>query len=632
MRFSIAPILLALASAANAASTWGFSDGTVTISTKGGSNVVEKFSTTERVQDALTLGHQDKLKVTLTTKDGSKAKRPHQAFLIVKESSGLEAPFPLILKESGKGTVEITQKDLPVQLLVSQSPLEVSLVVGSFGSTKGSVIPVFDLTLKLDANSPVPSYEAPLRYGKLAEIHHIFRGDPKNPPRLSRSHLLSQYWLLFHPCSSGYWFLLGGNVSHVTKALGSAPISHVAFFGSIIAMEGAFFLYYTQWNLFQTLPVMGIVGVTTFLSGTKALGEVQRRRLAGERPFKFPTVEETLSHPAYESALWDLQPDQKGLLAVANGRGGPLNIEWEIHGTGPIKVALIMGLAGTKTSWQRQTKYFGHDRSSQYSILLVDNRGIGGSDKPFSRYSTSEMALDFIEVLDHVGWTAEREFHLAGISMGGMIAQEVACRIPTRLVGLSLLCTTANYESNPMTFWEKMAQRASFVVAKSEEQTIQETAQKLFHDEFLAAPDDVSQLPTKETHKCGPAKGSPDGGYIPFDSNFQRFQAQELTKRRVPGWWTTGGFVSQLLAAGWHKKSPEQLREMADKVGRERIMVMHGTADNMVVVSNGEKLIKWIEPAVGLIVEGLGHAPVMERTDWFNSVFEERLIACAKLT
>ena len=55
----------------------------------------------------ITLGHQDTIRVSLTTKEGSKAKRPHQAFLIVKESSGLEAPYPLTVKESGKGTVEI---------------------------------------------------------------------------------------------------------------------------------------------------------------------------------------------------------------------------------------------------------------------------------------------------------------------------------------------------------------------------------------------------------------------------------------------------------------------------------------------------------------------------------------------
>lgn len=48
-------------------------------------------------------------------------------------------------------------------------------------------------------------------------------------------------------------------------------------------MEFVFFLYYTTWNLFQTLPVIAAVGAVAVFSGTKALGEVQGRRLAGER-------------------------------------------------------------------------------------------------------------------------------------------------------------------------------------------------------------------------------------------------------------------------------------------------------------------------------------------------------------
>jgi len=48
-------------------------------------------------------------------------------------------------------------------------------------------------------------------------------------------------------------------------------------------MEGIFFLYYSSWNLFQTLPAAGVVGLVAFLSGSKALSEVQSRRLAGER-------------------------------------------------------------------------------------------------------------------------------------------------------------------------------------------------------------------------------------------------------------------------------------------------------------------------------------------------------------
>jgi oligosaccharyltransferase complex subunit delta (ribophorin II) len=48
-------------------------------------------------------------------------------------------------------------------------------------------------------------------------------------------------------------------------------------------MEGLFFLYYYSWSLFQVLPVALGIGLVIFLSGTKALSEVQSRRLSGER-------------------------------------------------------------------------------------------------------------------------------------------------------------------------------------------------------------------------------------------------------------------------------------------------------------------------------------------------------------
>lgn len=84
-----------------------------------------------------------------------------------------------------------------------------------------------------------------------------------------------------------------------------------------------------------------------------------------------------------------------------------------------------MGLGGMKYAWQRQTKDFAHKQADRYTSLVLDNRGIGESDKPFFRYSTSEMAKDVVEVVDHLGWTGKRELHVVGISMGGMIAQEL---------------------------------------------------------------------------------------------------------------------------------------------------------------------------------------------------------------
>jgi len=81
----------------------------------------------------------------------------------------------------------------------------------------------------------------------------------------------------------GIWLSLGANVNHLSEALGSAPLSHAIFVGSIIALEGIFFMYYKSWNLFQMLPAAGTIGLLAFLSGSRALSEVQGRRLAGKR-------------------------------------------------------------------------------------------------------------------------------------------------------------------------------------------------------------------------------------------------------------------------------------------------------------------------------------------------------------
>lgn len=282
MRFSIASSLLFLAGAAHASSSWGFADASVSVGSKKANAVTQKFSANEHAANAVVLGHKDTIRVSLTTKDGSSAKRPHQAFLILSESTGLEAPYPLTIKASGKGSVEITQKDLPVQLLLSDVPLKASIVLGSFGSSKGSISPVFDIEIQLDPNTPTPDYKAPVRYGKRSTIQHIFREDAKSPPMIISLVFVLAVLGTLPPLFIG-WLFLGANVNHIPKALGTAPISHIVFFGSIIAIEGAFFLYYSAWNLFQILPVVLVLSVVSFLSGTKALSEVQGRRLAGER-------------------------------------------------------------------------------------------------------------------------------------------------------------------------------------------------------------------------------------------------------------------------------------------------------------------------------------------------------------
>ena len=294
-----------------------------------------------------------------------------------------------------------------------------------------------------------------------------------------------------------------------------------------------------------------------------------------------------------------------------------------------------MGLAGLKNAWQRQTKYFGHDKS-QYSVLLIDNRGVGESDRPILRYTTSAMALDYLEVLTHLNWipsdwpnpasAPDRAFHLVGISLGGMIAQEIAYRIPSYISSLTLLCTTASVE-NTKSWLETMRERVNMFIPKGMEATIASTARNIFPEHWLHAPDETLLPGPSRTPRCGPSPGSPDGEYIPFDTNFQRFQAQELHKKLAPSLFTTTGLLLQLAAAALHDKSPAQLKEMGDKIGRERILVVHGSEDRMIAPELGDRLIKRLEPGRTEIVEGMGHAPVMERPEWMNGVLEEHFAA-----
>jgi oligosaccharyltransferase complex subunit delta (ribophorin II) len=56
----------------------------------------------------IALGNTDTIKITFTAKDNGKGKRPHQAFVVLKDvDSGLEAPFPLTTKDTGKAVGQI---------------------------------------------------------------------------------------------------------------------------------------------------------------------------------------------------------------------------------------------------------------------------------------------------------------------------------------------------------------------------------------------------------------------------------------------------------------------------------------------------------------------------------------------
>lgn len=116
-------------------------------------------------------------------------------------------------------------------------------------------------------------------------------------------------------------------------------------------------------------------------------------------------------------------------------RESGVKLYYEDHGAGEPLLG-IMGLGGNLHFWEFQiSKLAQHHR-----LIVFDNRGAGRSGKPPGPYTIQQLADDAMAVLDQVGI---RRGHVMGISMGGMVAQDVAIRFPDRVHSLVLACTFA---------------------------------------------------------------------------------------------------------------------------------------------------------------------------------------------
>ncbi len=120
-------------------------------------------------------------------------------------------------------------------------------------------------------------------------------------------------------------------------------------------------------------------------------------------------------------------------VLTANG----IDINYRDEGTGPETVMLVNGLADDLETWSLQVPAF---LGAGYRVVRFDNRGVGQSSKPAGPYTTQLLAQDAKALANHLG--LER-FHMVGISMGGMIAQEYALAYPHDLRSVTLACTYA---------------------------------------------------------------------------------------------------------------------------------------------------------------------------------------------
>ncbi|MDI3270494.1 MAG: alpha/beta fold hydrolase [Bacillota bacterium] len=105
----------------------------------------------------------------------------------------------------------------------------------------------------------------------------------------------------------------------------------------------------------------------------------------------------------------------------------------ELEGEGP-PLLLLEGKGYALWMWEELRPLL----SASFRLILYDHRGIGRSERGPLPFSLKDLARDGIQVLDALG--VERA-HVLGVSMGGMVAQEMALSYPSRVEKLILACT-----------------------------------------------------------------------------------------------------------------------------------------------------------------------------------------------
>ena len=142
---------------------------------------------------------------------------------------------------------------------------------------------------------------------------------------------------------------------------------------------------------------------------------------------------------------------------MPTARNGNVSLHSESTGAGA-PVLLVMGLGMNATGWWRTVPILA---DAGLRVLAFDNRGVGRSDRAPGPYTTAEMADDAVAVLNAAG--ADRA-HIYGISLGGMIAQEIALGHPGRVDRLVLGATTPGgaraiaADANTLAFFQRRGQ------------------------------------------------------------------------------------------------------------------------------------------------------------------------------
>jgi len=270
-------------------------------------------------------------------------------------------------------------------------------------------------------------------------------------------------------------------------------------------------------------------------------------------------------------------------MPEAMAKVGDLDICYESFGS-PEDPAmlLVMGLGTQMLGWPEP--FCEQLAGRGFFVIRYDNRDSGRSthfkgrkpptikqlllrDKSAAHYTLADMAQDGIGLLDHLG--IERA-HVAGVSMGGMIAQVMAARHPDRVLSLASIMSNTGHR------WKGMPGLRAYPI-------------------FMRRPADNREGAIESTLSTFRLIGSPD---FPLDEEELRRIAQLSYERG----YNPAGTARQLAAILASGDRVQELRGITAPT-----VVIHGTRDLMVRPSGGRETAKAIPGARLVEIEGMGH-------------------------
>ncbi len=260
---------------------------------------------------------------------------------------------------------------------------------------------------------------------------------------------------------------------------------------------------------------------------------------------------------------------------------GDIEFGYDRAGSGE-PVLLVMGLATPRIGWFHQFAFL----SQRYDVTSFDNRGIGETVAA-GAWTMLDMANDALAIADAMGY---ERFHLVGISMGGMISQELVLNHADRVRSLTLMATTpGGPEAVPMS-----ASFAQALMIPDPDERMRRTIELTFGERFRRENPDMMELIFQ-------AMASGSAGVTPIG-------AGEL----VPA-----GFLGQVTAVvTWMSAGGS-----ASGLGEITVptLVLHGGDDQLLPVGNGKLLARDIPGARFRVWEDAGHAVNAEYPDEVNA-------------